>query len=208
MTRNHPVIAQEGWPGLATLSLALIVALTLGLAIWLIIVLVCAILVALLIFRDPVRTVPSLPNSVVAPVDGRVLDISRVSDSVLSGDWLCLSIRPNPLGAYSVRSPIEGQILDPRVEGKHADGTTGPAGLWLRSEERDNAVLVFPGPAWTPRPQAFVNYGERLGQGQRFAYLRLAVRAELYLPANARLRIAQGDYIRAGEQAVADLRPG
>ena len=50
-----------------------------------------------------------------------------------------------------------------------------------------------------------MNYDERLGQGQRFAYLRLALQAELYLPVTAKLRIAQGERIRAGEQAIADL---
>ena len=205
MTRNHPLIAQEGWPFVATLILALLVALGLGLATWLIAVLASALVAALLVFRDPVRTVPSLPNSVVAPVDGRLLEVLRVSDGVLPGDWWCLRIRPNPLGAYTVRSPIEGQILDPRVEGRHSDGRRGPAGLWLSSEERDETVLVFSGPFWMPRPQAFVSYGERLGQGQRFAYLRLAFQAELYLPATAELRVAAGEGLRAGEQAIADL---
>ena len=206
MTSNHPIVAQEGWPLLAVLVLALAVSLAAGLSTWLTVGLAVVFAAALLLFRDPVRSVPSSPNGVIAPVDGRVLQVELARDAVLPGEWMRLSIRPNPLGAYTVRAPIEGKVLNPRVEARRDDGTPGPSGLWLRSEERDNVVLVFRGPGWLPRPQAFVNYGERLGQGQRFAYLRLAPKAELYLPAGAAMEVAPGDRIRAGEQVVANLQ--
>ena len=48
------------------------------------------------------------------------------------------------------------------------------------------SCCCFPGGTRGFAPKAFVRYGERVGQGQRFAYLRLAPRAEVYLPATAR----------------------
>ena len=52
-----------------------------------------------------------------------------------------------------------------------------------------------------------MRYGERIGQGQRFAYLRLAPRAEIYLPLRAAVRVAAGERVSAGESILADL-PG
>jgi hypothetical protein len=66
-------------------------------------------------------------------------------------------------------------------------------------------LLTFPQRGWLGSPRAFVRYGERLGHGERFAYLRLARLAEVYLPRAARLRVAAGDRVRAGVNVLADL---
>jgi len=77
--------------------------------------------------------------------------------------------------------------------------------MWLRSEEAHDVVLMFPRRYRLFGPKAFVRYGERVGQGQRFAYLRLAPRAEVYLPIASSARVASGDTVRAGETILADL---
>jgi phosphatidylserine decarboxylase len=64
---------------------------------------------------------------------------------------------------------------------------------------------MFPGRFSWLAPKAFVGYGERVGQGQRFAYLRLASRAEIYLPETAQIRVSVGDRITAGDGILADL---
>ena len=50
-----------------------------------------------------------------------------------------------------------------------------------------------------------VRYGERVGQGQRFAYLRLAPKAEVYLPVTATIKVGAGDRVRAGCGILAEL---
>ncbi len=158
-----------------------------------------------LLFRDPYRAVPPLPLAVVAPVDGRIVATGLVSDTVLPGDWNRIVIRVNHLGAYTIRSPIEGKILDVRDRTRGWSGGDAVKGLWLNSEEDDDVVLLFPGSYWRFGPKAFVSYGERLGQGQRFAYLRLATRAEIYFSPSARINVKAGDRVAAGAGVLAEL---
>lgn len=166
----------------------------------------CLLLFAL--FRDPDRSIPPLPLGVVAPVDGRITEIACDVGGALPGKWVRISIITSYFGAYTVRSPIEGTVLDVREEAEHPRLTAVPRGLWVRSEEQDDVVLLFPGDGRWFGPKAFVRYGERVGQGHRFAYLRLARRAEVYLPSTADIRVREGDRVRAGSDILAELAPG
>lgn len=158
-----------------------------------------------LLFRDPMRDVPSLPRAVLAPVDGKITEICPSKNEMLPGNWTRISIRTNSLGAYTVRSPIEGTIYDIREQSR--TGVTGrkTGGLWVRSEEQDDVVLLFPGRHGRLGPKAFVRYGERVGHGQRFAYLRLAPLAVVFLPASAIVTVGVGDRVLAGSEILAEL---
>jgi phosphatidylserine decarboxylase len=197
------MIAGEGWPWLAvTATCGVYVGWYWGL-LWASPIAVLCLLLFLL-FRDPGRSIPPLPLAVVAPIDGVITQIVHDADATLPGDWIKISIKTNHFGAYTVRSPIEGAIHDVREEANRLDA---PSGLWVRSEEQDDVVLLFPGDGLGFGPKSFVRYGERVGQGQRFAYLRLAPRAEVYLPASAQISVHEGDRVRAGAAILAELAP-
>ncbi|MFW2405139.1 MAG: hypothetical protein ACN4GT_10255 [Gammaproteobacteria bacterium] len=166
-----------------------------------------ATLLLFFLFRDPGRVVPPEPLAVVAPVDGTVIEIRPCHDGMVPGEWLRVAIRTNHLGAYTVRGPIEGGIksIGEMIESTGDGDTRLPNGMWLRSEEAHDVVLMFPRRMGLLGPKAFVRYGERVGQGQRFAYLRLTPRADVYLPIESSARVARGDKVVAGETILADL---
>lgn len=157
------------------------------------------------LFRDPWREVPPEPLAALAPIDGETLEVCQYRDGSLPGDWVRITIATRHMGAYTVRAPIEGTIHDVADEAKVTDAANRPKGMRLRSEELHDVILMFPGGFHQLGPKAFVRYGERVGQGQRFAYLRLAPRADVYLPASSRVRVATGDRVLAGETILADL---
>lgn len=198
------IIAGEGWPYLIVLGVAGVVVYRFVGPLWAVPI-VLATLLLFFLFRDPWRAIPPEPLAVVAPVDGTVIEVRPCHDGMVPGEWMRVAIKTNHMGAYTVRGPIEGSIQS--ISGMiEPTGDAGlPNGLWLRSEEAHDVVLIFPRRYRLFGPKAFVRYGERVGQGQRFAYLRLAPRAEVYLPTASSARVARGDSVLAGETIIADL---
>jgi len=200
------MIAGEGWPWLIVLTVGGVFIAWYWGPVWASPVAVLCVL-KFLLFRDPGRSVPPLPLAVVAPIDGRIIKIEHSDGDPLPGAWTRITIRTNHFGAYTVRSPIEGAIHNVREKAGKKNLSDLPGGLWVRSEEEDDVVLLFPVDRFGLAPKSFVRYGERVGQGQRFAYLRLAPRAEVYLPATADVRVHEGDQVQAGSAVLAELAP-
>ncbi len=199
--RQFPLIAREGWPFILVVLLLLIGSFRLG---GLLLVLPCLVLLLILVllFRDPHRDVPSKPLAVVSPVDGRVISIEPTDKGALQRESMRIAIKVHAVGAYSARSPTEGKVLN--LMDNLADGSRllGVGGLWVRTDERDDVVVLMKGAGGWARPVCFVGYGERLGQGQRFAFNRLVREAEIYVPINSRLQVKVGDKVRAGSDIL------
>jgi phosphatidylserine decarboxylase len=199
--QRKPFVAPEGWPYLA-LAVAL-TAYVLRHADPLLALIPAAILVLLfLLFRDPRRGVPPVALGIVSPVDGEVVEVETTDRCVVQGQAWRVRIRINALGTYTARSPIEGRIMDlhSRVESL---GQECPANaLWVETDEGSSVVLQFHGYRLGIPPKAFVRYGERVGQGSRCAYIRLARFAELYLPIDGKVHVKPGQHVLAGVDLI------
>ena len=204
--RGNPLVAREGIPILLVAVTgswltykflgalpALIPALV---ALWL-----------LLVFRDPHRHIPAAPLGVVSPVDGRVVTVGLADKGVLQGEAHRIVIRINSFGTYTARSPVEGKILDLNAlaAGTVVDYPTNA--LWVQTDEGDDVVLQFHGYRFGLAPRSFMRFGERLGQGQRCAYLRLTRFAEVHLPIDSKILVEPGQTVVAGADLIAKLPP-
>lgn len=161
-----------------------------------------------LVFRDPRREIPAAPLGVVSPVDGRIIAVDLVDRGVVQGEANRIFIRVDFLGTYTARSPVEGIIRDLNALAavKVVDYRTNA--LWVQTDEKDDVVLQFQGHRFGLAPVALVRYGERLGQGQRCAYLRLARVAEVHLPIASRVLVEPGQRVTAGVDIIGRLPPG
>lgn len=158
-----------------------------------------------LVFRDPRREIPAVPLGVVSPVDGTIVGVGLTDKGALNGEAHKIIIRVNSLGTYTARCPVEGKIMDFRVELSKSVAPGGARGLWVRTDEDDDVVLQFHGHRLGLAPLAFLGYGERVGQGQRCAYLRLTRFAEVQLPINGRVLVSEGQRVSAGSDVLAKL---
>lgn len=202
--RGNPLVAREGIP-------ILLVAVTgswltykfLGLLPALIPALVALWL--LLVFRDPHRHIPAAPLGVVSPVDGCVVTVGLADKGVLQGEAHRIVIRINSFGTYTARSPVEGKILDLNAlaAGTVVDYPTNA--LWVQTDEGDDVVLQFHGYRFGLAPRSFMRFGERLGQGQRCAYLRLTRFAEVHLPIDSKILVEPGQTVVAGADLIAKV---
>ena len=81
----------------------------------------------------------------------------------------------------------------------------GAAALWLQTDEGEDVTLKFRGNRFGLPPRAFARLGERLGQGQRCAYLRLTRIAEVQIPVNGKVDVDVGDTVLAGIDMIGQV---
>ncbi|HWM29618.1 MAG TPA: phosphatidylserine decarboxylase [Woeseiaceae bacterium] len=158
-----------------------------------------------LVFRDPRRVVPPVALGVVSPVDGKIVEIGTSDTGAIEGGALRIVIRIDIVGTYTARSPVEGKVMDLNALTRAGTTAEKTSGLWVSTDEGENVVLQFHGNRFGIAPRGFLQYGERVGQGQRCAYLRLTKFAEVALPTGARVLVSQGQHVSAGEDLLANL---
>ena len=202
--RRNPFVAREGIPFLLAIAVAfgfafqyLDVAVTVSFGL--------LFFVLLLVFRDPRRIIPASPLGVVSPVDGRVVGVELADRSVLQGEAHIVSVRIDSLGTYTARAPIEGRIRDLRSVAHEKKGDYSTKALWVQSDEGDDVVVQFKGYRLGLPPKSFIGLGQRVGQGQRCAYLRLARIAEVHLPIETKVLVKEGQVLEAGTDLIGKL---
>lgn len=197
------LIAREGWIFIVAALLLGIFAVRLG-SVGLGVVALAALVLLMLLFRDPQRPIPSAPLAVLSPVDGTIVSIEYTDRGCLDREATCITVRIDNFGAYSARSPVEGKVLNLQDNYSAGSRLLGLSGLWVRTDEDDDVVVLMDGPRLL-RPRSFIGYGERLGQGSRFAFVRLAHTVRVFIPINSRVEVERGDYVRAGVDVLAML---
>ncbi len=153
-------------------------------------------------FRDPYREIPSTPMALVSPVDGVVETVTRVEDCYMSRKALRLKLKVNWLGAYSLRSPAEGKVLD---LGKLPPESDCCGRMRIHTDEGEDVVMVLRGGRWARRGLVRVPVGERVGQGQRLGSTRGLHAVEIYVRDRARSRVEPGARVLAGSDTLALL---
>lgn len=204
---DYPFLAKEGWVPVLVVAMAFAVAWRVE-SYWLLPLLGLLGLYLVLLFRDPQRRSPAEPLGVVCPVDGRVIAIDEVEEGVLNRKAIRITLSVSSLGVYTARSPISGKVMDLLDHTESAVRDRSRGGLWLRDEAGDDVVVLFSALLGFGRPVALTRYGERLGQGQRAAYLRLTRKAYVYLPINVRLEVQAGQGVMAGSELLGYLVRG
>jgi len=204
--KRNPFVAREGIPWLLLVIVAFGVVYQFANPIFLLVplALFCWLYA---IFRDPQREIPAVPLGVVSPVDGIVTEVELTDHSVLGGDAHRIVIEVNSLGTYTARSPVEGKVMDFRGDGQQESVRKLSSGLWLQTDEGDDVVLQFRGHRLGIAPLAFLRFGERIGQGQRCAYLRLTRVAEVQFPIHSRILVKPGQRVVAGCDVLGKLPP-
>ena len=204
-------IAAEGWGFiLAPLVLAVLLAWT-G---WIKAALVLGVVAAFMafFFRDPARTAPPVPGAILAPAEGRVVDVRAGVNDPFVGDAQAVSIFLSPLDVHVNRSPLAGLVVG--VE--HHPGAKLAAYRPEASEQNERTSIAIQGEATrvivrqiagvlARRIVCRARPGDKLAAGERFGLIKFGSRTDLVIPASVRLRVKAGDRVRGGETVMAVL---
>jgi len=164
-----------------------------------------------LFFRDPERTVPAGEDLVVAPADGKVVEVRPASESVEPRVAIFLSL----FNVHVNRSPVAGTVRSV----VYRAGSFRPA--WeaeaSSSNERNSLELEGPGGRFgvaqiaglvARRIHCFKKEGDAVARGERIGYIAFGSRTELTLPPRAVILVRVGDHVRGGESVIARLTTG
>lgn len=202
--RFHSPVSLAGWPlFLAAIVLAAIGAQFSAYLAWPFLALLCLLLY---LFRDPWRTVPADPLAVVAPVDGRVIDIVRVNNPLTDHFDRRISLQIAKTGAYVVHSAVEGNIMTLRRNGpdtEHRGHYITALSIKVCTDEGDDVVTVVHRGYLGHYPRCYHRPGERVGQGRRLSYVPFGTQLDIYVPDTSRIEVAPGDTLVAGESILA-----
>lgn len=204
-SNTYPIIAREGWYLLGILVvLTVLVYLKIGISVTLpLIVLVC---ITLFLFRDPIRTVPSLPLALVSPVHGKVISIKTVEDPWVPRMTARIRLQMSVLDIYSLRSPIGGKIMNQWSLSPDEEYSDRRFVFWVQTDEGDDVVTDIQLNMLTAQMFDFyLHSGERTGQGQRCGFLKLGGQVDVYVPDNCKINVKPGEYVNSGSDILAHL---
>ncbi len=211
----HPIIAREGWPFLAAAAAG---AVALSVAQLWVLAALAWIAVAFIVqfFRDPPRIVPSQPNAVLAPADGRIVKVEPARDPYLDRDALKISVFMNVFNVHSNRSPVDGRVVDRWYHpGSFVNAALDKASLenernalHLKTAAGDDVTCVQIAGLIARRILCYVKPGDALARGQRYGFIRFGSRVDVYLAPTAVPKVAVGDIVFATETILAELPRG
>ncbi|MBI4411685.1 MAG: phosphatidylserine decarboxylase family protein [Deltaproteobacteria bacterium] len=209
-TGEHHRIAREGYP--------IIAAVVLGTAaLWFVHPIafgagVAGCLFTFYFFRNPRRTVSAAAGSVVAPADGKVIDITEVDEGrFLNQRVKRVSIFMSPWDVHVNRVPVGGTIT--RVsynKGKFFPAFEEKASLAneqnavIMKNEKGASILFVQIAGWLARRiVCHAREGEVWNQGAIYGLIRFGSRMEVYVPLSYQINVSLNQKVKAGESVLA-----
>ncbi len=163
-------------------------------------------------FRDPDRVPPAGDGLLVAPADGRVLDVGSPAPG-LDPPATRITIFLSLLDVHVTRSPVSGTVgsVDYRA-GKFLPAYRPEAGehnescaLDIRGGPADIHLRQIVGVA-ARRIKCYVRPADRVVRGQRIGLMYFGSRVELDLPPGVGPKVRPNDKLRAGETVIAEVK--
>src|SRR5271157_1900477 len=164
-------------------------------------------------FRDPERAIPQEAGAVVSPGDGKVTDVSTVTQG--NARQTRISIFLSVFDVHVNRSPIAGVVREIRYQrGQFLNAMNKVSAEQneqniVTLEGDDGQVVVFKQIAGllARRIVFHPKVGDRLERGQRVGLIKFGSRVDVLLEAAASPQVSIGDRVRGGTSVLAYLRP-
>jgi phosphatidylserine decarboxylase len=206
---------RAGWP---FILIALLMALAVGWWLGRMWALPFAILAAFFVFffRDPDRTIPTGPNLVVSPADGRVMIVGDPPFAgTPAGDFHLISIFLSPMDVHINRTPVDGRVT--RVDyhpGRFLPAYKTEAGthnewteVWFDHRGTTIVCRQIVG-ILARRIVTRLQVGQTVARGDRFGVMKFGSRIDLFVPRTATIAVKPGDRVVGGESVLATLAAG
>jgi len=193
----------------------LVVCVALAMAVYLLMPLASAIPLTLLVlivffFRDPERKPPRLPNALISPADGKIIEINEVFEERFLNDVSQkVSIFMSLLDVHVVRSPTYGKVEYLNYE----RGRFLPAFHKLASTENERnfvgicnshakVLITQVAGVIARRIVCYLKEGDTLVQSQRVGLIKFGSRVDIYVPTSVEITVRKGQMVKGGETII------
>ena len=176
------------------------------------IVILAFLFIVLQFFRNPKRATSLNENTIIAPVDGKVVVIEEVEEPEYFKDKrLQVSIFMSPINVHVTRYAMSGAVK----YSKYHPGKYLVAWHPKASTENERTTIVLDNKVFGEvlyrqiagaLAKRIVNYAEEgteVIQGADAGFIKFGSRVDLYLPIGTELTIKLGDVVKGGTQVVA-----
>lgn len=180
-------------------------------------ILVVSILFFLLIvqfFRNPKRPTIYNDDTVVSPVDGKVVVIEEVFEKEYFKDKrLQVSIFMSPVNVHVTRHPVGGKVKF----SKYHPGKFLVAWHPKSSEENERTTVVVENPvvgevlyrqiagALAKRIVNYAEEGTDVRQGSDSGFIKFGSRVDVYLPIGTNVKVALNEKVKGGMTVIAEI---
>lgn len=166
-------------------------------------------------FRDPERTGERGKELVIAPADGKIVQIADVDEpQFLQSPAVRVSIFMNVFDVHVNRYPVSGTVRYVHYnKGKFINAAADKASLeneqssvGIGTESHRVLVRQIAG-LIARRIVTYSKLGEHVNQGDRMGIIRFGSRVDVFVPRGAKLRVKVGQITVAGVTMLAELPP-
>jgi phosphatidylserine decarboxylase len=165
-------------------------------------------------FRVPNRKVIKNENHVLAPADGKIVEVKEVFENEYFKDnRIQISIFMSPLNVHQNRAPISGKI----AYLKHHRGAYYPAFVEKSSHLNERCTTVFRSKNGTEvmarqiagtmarRIRTYKKQGDSIEQGAEYGFIRFGSRVDVFLPLDAKVKVEYGVTPIGGKTVIATI---
>ena len=187
-------------------------------ALWLKYVIFFALFVILFLilqfFRNPRRNTILNDNTVVSPVDGKVVVIEEVYEpEYFKEKRLQVSVFMSPINVHVTRYPISGKV----AFSKYHPGKYLVAWHPKASTENERTTVVVENPIYGKvlyrqiagaLAKRIVNYAKQdddAVQGTDSGFIKFGSRVDLFLPLDTNIKVTLNQKVKGGESIIAEI---
>ncbi|MEE9408634.1 MAG: phosphatidylserine decarboxylase family protein [Polaribacter sp.] len=177
------------------------------------VIILAFLIIVLQFFRNPKRLTNLDANTIIAPVDGKVVVIEEVEEPEYFKDKrLQVSIFMSPINVHVTRYAMSGVIKYSKYHpGKYlvawhpkASTENERTTVVLKNEAIGEVLYRQIAGALAKRIVNYAKEGDTVVQGTDAGFIKFGSRVDLYLPLGTKLNVKLGDKVKGGVQVVAE----
>ena len=165
-------------------------------------------------FRVPKRVTIKNDNHIIAPADGKIVEIMEVFENEYFKDnRIQISIFMSPLNVHQNRAPVGGKV----TYINHIRGAYYPAFVEKSSHLNERCSAVFETKNGTEvlarqiagtmarRICTYKKPGDNVEQGAEYGFIRFGSRVDIFLPLDAKVTVKLGENPVGGKTVLATI---